>query len=53
MSLTNENYGISLTNEAWMGAGVEECGLRLLNYEALGWDNHHDITTIGFPPRGP
>ena len=43
VSLTNDNYGISLTDETWMGAALKECGLCLHAYEAQAWDDHHDI----------
>ena len=52
VSLTNDNYGISLSDEAWMGAALEECGLRLRAYEVQAWDGHHDIAMAQFPERG-
>ena len=52
VSLTNENYGISLTDKAWMSAALEECGLRLHAYEVQGWDNHHDVAVARLLERG-
>ena len=52
VSLTNDHYGISLTDQLWMGAALEECGLRLHAYEAQAWDDHHDIAVARFPERG-
>jgi SAM-dependent methyltransferase len=52
VSLTNDNYGISLSDEAWMGAALEECGLRLRAYEVQAWDDHHDIAMAQFLERG-
>ena len=52
MSLTNDNYGISLADEAWMGAALEECGLRLCAYEVQAWDGHHDIAAARIAERG-
>jgi hypothetical protein len=52
VSLTNDNYGISLSDEAWMGAALEECGLRLRAYEVQAWDDHHDIAIAQFLERG-
>ena len=43
VSLTNDNYGISLADESWIGAALEEGGLRMCAYEVQGWDGHHDI----------
>ena len=45
VSLTNDNYGISLTDRPWMEAALEACGLRLDAYEIRGWDDHHDVVT--------
>jgi SAM-dependent methyltransferase len=46
VSLTNDNYGISLSSESWMRANLEDLGLELANYEVQTWDNHHDIAVI-------
>ena len=51
VSLTNDHYGISLTDKMWMGAALEECGLRLHTYEVQAWDNHHDIAVARLPER--
>lgn len=52
VSLTNDNYGISLSDEAWMGAALEECGLQLRAYEMQAWDDHHDIAMVQFLAQG-
>ena len=52
VSLTNDNYGISLTDASWMGAALEECGLRLQAYEVQAWDDHHDIAVARFLEQG-
>ena len=46
VSLTNENYGISLSSESWMKANLQDLGLELAHYEIQTWDNHHDIAVI-------
>ena len=43
VSLTNDHYGISLTDQPWMQAALEECGLQMHAYEVQAWDNHHDV----------
>ena len=43
VSLTNDHYGISLTDQPWMRAALEECGLQMHAYEVRAWDDHHDV----------
>ncbi len=43
VSLTNENYGISLISEAWLRDAFSACGLNRDAYYAQLWDDHHDI----------
>jgi SAM-dependent methyltransferase len=52
VSLINDNYGISLSDEAWMSAALEDCGLQLGSYEEQAWDGHHDIAMAQFLGRG-
>ena len=46
VSLTNDNYGISVSSESWMEATLQDLGLKLDNYEVQTWDNHHDVAVI-------
>ncbi|MGG5887558.1 hypothetical protein ACLF3G_10510 [Falsiroseomonas sp. HC035] len=43
VALTNEHYGISLTDEALFRNNLPECGLRIVSYIPRVWDDHHDI----------
>lgn len=52
VSLTNTNYGISLTDKFWLGAVLEECGLQLRAYEAQAWDHHQDVAVVRLLGRG-
>jgi SAM-dependent methyltransferase len=48
-ALTNEHYGISLTDEQWVRASLTEAGLELVTYEDRAWDDHHDILVASLP----
>ena len=52
VSLSNENYGISLTGEPWMRAALADCGLELHRYEERSWDDHHDVVVARRPAIG-
>ena len=43
VSLTNDHYGISLTDQPWVQAALAECGLQMHAYEVRAWDDHHDV----------
>ena len=52
VSLTNDNYGISLTDKPWMEAALHGSGLVLEAYDVQGWDNHHDVAVARRPREG-
>jgi SAM-dependent methyltransferase len=52
-SLTNENYGISLTNEIWLRETLSGCGLGVEAYHSRLWDDHHDIVVARLPRTDP
>jgi SAM-dependent methyltransferase len=49
-AITNDHYGISLTNESWVRAQLLQHGLELVAYETRSWDDHHDVLVARLPP---
>ncbi len=50
ISLSNDHYGISLTDEPWMRQALAKSGLALVRYEHRTWDDHHDVVIANRPP---
>ncbi len=50
VALSNEHYGISLIDQAWLGATLTACGLRMAAYHPRAWDDHHDVV-VAYPQR--
>ena len=49
-AITNDHYGISLTNESWVRAQLLQHVLELVAYETRSWDDHHDVLVARLPP---
>lgn len=43
VTLSNDHYGISLTDEVWLRGTLAGCGLRLDDYSTGAWDDHQDV----------